>query len=96
MRETTVQPRLFLRFCEVTLPVTNPLIRAAGKLNLAAYDVLREGRKYYITTEIGCMELGDEVRVALMPGEVCQDLVVGGASLTAAGSFQSFALLPLT
>ncbi len=34
------------------------------------------------------MELGGTVRVALMPGEVCQDLVVGGSSLTAQGSFR--------
>lgn len=80
---------LRLRFAEVTVPVTNPLIRLAGKLNLAAYDVLRDGRNYYIRTEIGFMELGDTVRVALMPGEVCQDLVVGGGSLTAEGSFRS-------
>lgn len=78
---------LNLRFAEVTVPVTNGIIELAGKLNLASYDVLREGRQYFIVTEIGYMELGNMVRVALMPGEVCQDLVVGGGSLTAELSF---------
>jgi hypothetical protein len=67
--------------------VTNGIIQLAGKLNLAAYDVLRDGKNYSVITEIGYMELGGTVRVALMPGEVCQDLVIGGASLTAQGSF---------
>ena len=89
VQETDVPAELLLRFAEVTVPVTNRIIRLAGKLNLASYDVLRDGRDYYITTEIGYMELGGTVRVALMPGEVCQDLVVGGASLTAAGSFRN-------
>ena len=87
-REKELAADLNLRFAEVTVPVTNRIIRLAGKLNLAAYDVLREGRDYFITTEIGYMELGGAVRVALMPGEVCQDLVVGGGSLTADGSFR--------
>ena len=87
VRPTDVPADLKLRFAEVSVSVTNGIIKLAGKLNLAAYDVLREGRNYFITTEIGFMELGGKVRVALMPGEICQDLVVGGASLTAEGSF---------
>lgn len=86
VEETALEPLFNLAFREVDIQVRNPFIRIAGKLNLAAYDVLKEGRKYFIRTEIGYMELGS-VRVALMPGEVCQDLVVGGTSVTADGSF---------
>ena len=78
---------LKLRFAEVTVPVTNGIIELAGKLNLASYDVLCEDGKYFINTEIGFMELGGAVRVVLLPGEVCQDLVVGGGSLMAEVSF---------
>ena len=87
VRETDVPARLNMQFAQVTVPVTNAFIRIAGRLNLAAYDVLRENRNCFIRTEIGYLELGGVVRAALMPGEVCQDLVVGGTSVTAAGSF---------
>ena len=89
VEEMRLDPLFNIRFKQVDIEVTNPLIRIAGKLNLAAYDVLKKGRDYYIRTEIGYMELGGgKVRVALMPGEVCQDLVVGGTSLTADGAYK--------
>jgi hypothetical protein len=58
-----------------------------GKINLVSYDILKESGRYYFVTEIGYMQLGNDVKIALMPGEICQDLVVGGSSLTADGSF---------
>lgn len=85
--ETDVSPCLNLRFSEVRIEVTNPLMRAVGKINLVSYDILKESGKYYFVTEIGYMQLGNDVKIALMPGEICQDLVVGGSSLTANGSF---------
>ncbi len=88
---SVVAPCLNLRFEEVTIEVTNPLIKAAGKLNLAAYDVLTTHGRYFLVTEIGYMQLGEDIKIVLMPGEVCQDLVVGGTSLTAAGSYSGTA-----
>ncbi|MBQ6268141.1 MAG: hypothetical protein IJK64_10285 [Clostridia bacterium] len=82
----TLDPLLNIRLAEIKLKVTNPLIKLVGKLNLANYSVCKEGLGYYIFTEIGYMELGDQ-HFVMTPGEVVQDLVAGGASLTAAGSF---------
>ena len=81
-----LDPLLNLRLKEVCVPVTNPLILLAGKLKLANYNILKDGKgKYAVVTEIGYLQLGD-VPVALVPGELVSDLYAGGASLTKEGS----------
>lgn len=84
--ERTLDPVLNIKITEVQIPVTNPLILLVGKLNLVNYTVCKDGLKYYIFAEIGYMEMGD-VKVVFMPGEIVQDLVAGGTSLTAEGSY---------
>lgn len=84
--EKELEPVLNTLFKEVKIKVTNPLIQLVGKLDLANYDVYKENHRYYIFTEIGYMEFGG-VKIALMPGEIVQDLVAGGGSLTAEGSY---------
>ncbi len=86
VEERVLEPKLNLLIKEVKIQVTNPLIQLVGKLNLVNYTVCKEGFKYYVFAEIGYMEMGD-VKIALMPGEIVQDLVCGGDSLTAEGSF---------
>ena len=85
-KETKVEPILNLRIHKVELPVTNPVIKAAGKLGVVNYLIKRSGSAYYITTEIAYMEIGKDIRIAFVPGEVCTDLIYGGDSLTAEGS----------
>ncbi len=84
--EKVLEPNLNIIIKEVKIKVTNPLIQLVGKLNLVNYTVCKEGLSYYIFAEIGYMEIGG-VKVALMPGEIVQDLICGGDSLTADGSF---------
>ncbi len=85
-KEIVLEPNLNIINKEVKIKVTNPLIQLVGKLNLVNYTVCKEGLSYYIFAEIGYMEMGD-VKVAFLPGEIVQDLVCGGGSLTADGSF---------
>ncbi|MBQ6019030.1 MAG: hypothetical protein IJL26_02520, partial [Clostridia bacterium] len=86
--ETPVEPILNIRLKQVKIPVTNPLMKLVGKLGLVNFEVLRDGRGGYLgVTEIGYLELGRRFRAVLVPGEYCQDLLSGGASLTAEGSF---------
>lgn len=84
--ETVVEPYLNIKIKEAKIQVTNPLIQLVGKLNLVNYAVCKENLKYYIFAEVGYMEIGG-VKIALMPGEIVQDLICGGDSLTADGSF---------
>lgn len=87
VEEKEVKPLLNIRLKEVKVPVRNPLIEAVGKLRLVNYKILTEGKgEYALYTEIGYMELGKELKIALVPGEFCCDLLTGGASLYADGS----------
>ncbi|MBQ6265595.1 MAG: hypothetical protein IJK60_09130 [Clostridia bacterium] len=98
VEEVDVDPLFNIVIKEVFVPVTNPLIILAGKLNLANYKVLRTGfRKYEICTEIGYIEFGRQLKAVMMPGEVVQDIVAGGSSLTADGSYsgKDFEYAPL-
>ena len=86
VEERVLEPNLNIIIREAKIQVTNPLIQLVGKLNLVNYTVCKDGLKYYIFAEIGYMEIGG-VKVALMPGEIVQDIICGGDSLTAEGSF---------
>lgn len=81
-----LSPLLNIRIDEARVRITNPLIKLVGKLNLVNYDVYKELCQYYVFVEIGYLQIGD-VKIALMPGEIIQDLVAGGDSLTAEGSY---------
>lgn len=99
VKETVVKPLLNIKLKEVNLCVTNPLIQAVGKLNLASYKVLREtDGTYSIVTEIGYIEIGKNLSIVMVPGEFCSDLLCGGESLKAEGSFNEtdFPYPPLT
>lgn len=85
-KETEVAPILNIRLAKVEIPVTNPVIKAAGKLGVVNYLIKKAGGNYYVTTEIGYMEMGENIKIAFAPGEICTDLIYGGKSLTAENS----------
>jgi len=86
--ETPVEPFFNIRLATVEVPVTNPLIQLAGKLNLANYTVIKCGLfKYKVNVEIGYLEFGKQLKVCMVPGEMCADLIAGGSSTKAEGSF---------
>ena len=88
VKEKTLEPIFNLKIKSVRIRVKNPLMILVGKLDLVNYQIYKDGlTKYYMYSEIGYAEFGD-VKVAMMPGEICQDLVYGGGSLTAEGSFK--------
>lgn len=84
--EQEVEPVLNIRLKKVEIQATNPVIILAAKLQVVNYLVKKADKKYFITTEIGYMEMGDKLKVAFAPGELCTDIAYGGASLTAEGS----------
>jgi hypothetical protein len=86
--ETKLDPILNVRLKEVQIEVNNPLMVLVGKIDITCYKMYKEGiNKYYMFTEIGYAEFGN-VKVAMVPGELVQDIMYGGASLTAEGSFK--------
>lgn len=87
--EVKVPPLLNVLFTPVKIKVTNKIIELAGKLRLANYEVISGKDGYSIVTETGYISFGEIFRAAAVPGEFCQDLLVGGASLKEAHSFRS-------
>ena len=75
--------KLNLYLKNVEIHISNSLIEAVGKLNMANYVVIKnEDGSYSTFTEIGYMEIGDCFKTVFLPGEICQDLVApNGRSL---------------
>ncbi len=86
VEERELESKLNIKLKTVELEITNPIMKAAGKLGVVNYliKVTKDG-KYFVTTEIGYLEMGD-VKILMVPGEFCSDLAFGGDSLTADGS----------
>ena len=81
-----VEPFFNIYLKQSEVHISNDLIETAGKLNLANYLVITNkdanGNVYYTTyTEVGFVQFGNSFKAVMMPGEICQDLIVGGSSL---------------
>ncbi len=76
--ETKVSPLLNIRYKEITLPIDNQVLVVAGKAGLFENCVKNVDGVYSVVTEIGYMELGDELAFAIIPGEIGAELVYGG------------------
>ena len=75
---------------ELFLPAGNKILELAAKLKLVNNTVVRvtmkndrfvgtDERELYFPTEIGFVELGPDLRLAMVPGELMPELAVGGA-----------------
>ncbi|MDR2686894.1 MAG: hypothetical protein LBB75_04020 [Oscillospiraceae bacterium] len=81
--ETELQPQLNIRLNEVRVDIENPVVRWAAKRDMLNMNVLRDGKKLLGSTEIGLLELGGAVTVALLPGECTPGLAWRGIDTTA-------------
>lgn len=85
--ETEVAPILNIRLKNVEVQITNPVILLAAKLQIVNYLAKKTAKgEYFINTEIGYMEMGENLKVTFVPGEFCADLAYGGSSLKAENS----------
>ena len=77
-----VAPVLNIKLESMTVAVTNGVYKAFGKLSLAN-NVMYKDENGNITaaTEIGYMELGDNLKVILCPGETYAELIIGGENM---------------
>ncbi|MBQ7956833.1 MAG: hypothetical protein IJ279_02255 [Clostridia bacterium] len=88
VEETEVEPILNVRIKEIRIPVTNNFIKLAGRANLVTYNILRtEKGTYEVVSETGYIEIGKQMKAVTAPGEIVQDIIYGGGSITAEGSF---------
>jgi hypothetical protein len=85
-----VEPLINVTIDELFLPAGNKILELAAKLKLVNNAVTRvtmkndrfvsaKERELYFPTEIGFAELGDTLKLAMVPGELMPELAVGGA-----------------
>ncbi|MCR5041040.1 MAG: hypothetical protein K6C36_02930 [Clostridia bacterium] len=76
--DVPVAPHLAAKYATVTVELDNPILLLAGKTGLITNYVYREGTKRFIESEIGYMELGNDLAFAFFPGELAPELAFGG------------------
>lgn len=76
--ETEVSPLLNIRYKETLLPLTNSILLLAGKASLFENVIRIQKDEYFVLTEIGYMEIGDDLAFAIVPGELAPELAYGG------------------
>lgn len=76
--EKEVAPLLNIRSEEVFYTITNQILVFAGKMGLVTNRCVINGDEYQVVSEIGYMELGEDLAVALVPGEIAAELIYGG------------------
>ena len=85
-----IEPLINVTLDELFLPAGNKILELAAKLKLVNNAVTRvtmkddrfvsaKERELYFPTEIGFAELGDTLKLAMVPGELMPEIAVGGA-----------------
>ena len=76
--EIELQPVLNVAMKEVTIETDNQILTLVVREGLINSVITKDGLSYNIITEIGYMELGNEVGVVMIPGEIAPELIWGG------------------
>lgn len=76
--EEKLDPVLNIKMQEVTLDVDNQILTLAAREDILNAVITKSGDNYKMVTEIGYMELGNNVAIFLCPGEFDPLLVYGG------------------
>lgn len=76
--EKEVEPLLNIKYKEVLFPVKNGILYLGAKVGLFEALVEKDGKNLYVKTEIGYMELGNDLAFAITPGELAAEIAYGG------------------
>ena len=78
--EVEVEPIFNIAFTETWVKVENNILVLAAKGGLLLNNVARTGLgKYEIVTEVGYAEIGKDIAIAIIPGELAPEIAFGGA-----------------
>ena len=81
-QERRVATFINIRNREIFIPADNPILIAAAKTGLVNNTVLHDAKEesgYCFVSEIGYAEIGRELSLALIPGELAPEILLGGA-----------------
>lgn len=76
--EEMLSPILNISFTEVALTADNPVLTLAVREGIVDSVVTKNGSNFTLITELGYMELGNKIGVALIPGEIAPEILFGG------------------
>ena len=75
-----VKPVLNIKSVQFTIQIENNLIALLGKTSIADNLVLKDDNwNYYTVSEVGYLEIGDNMKVYMSPGETFGELLFGGS-----------------
>ncbi len=77
--EQALAPVLNVSFSEIALTVDNPVHILAAREGIIDCVVTKNGSGFTVVTEVGYMELGNKVGIAMIPGEIAPEILWGGA-----------------
>ncbi len=81
-----VKPILNVAHKQVEVKVDNFIFRLAERAGVTSAKAYRDDGKIKMTTEIGYAEIGENIKILMMPGEAFPEIIYGGFS-TAENSF---------
>lgn len=77
--EEKLDPVLNVALKEVPITADNQILTLAVRLGIVDSLITKDGLEFTLVTEIGYMELGNKVGIALVPGEIAPEILWGGA-----------------
>ena len=78
--EKEVAPILNIKFSEVWIDINNNILLLAAKGGLLKNNIHKNGfNKYSIVSEVGYAEIGEDIAIAIIPGELAPEIAFGGA-----------------
>lgn len=76
---TEVKPVLNIKLRQFKVRIDNNIIALLGKTSVADNYVLKDNwGRYYTVSEVGYLEIGDNMKVYMSPGETFGELLLGG------------------
>lgn len=79
VKKEEVKSVLNIKSMQFTVQIENNLIALLGKTSIADNLVLKDNRgNYYTVSEVGYLEIGDNMKVYMSPGETFGELLFGG------------------
>ena len=73
-----VEPILNIRHAQIDFEVNNFVFLLAASADLCNVDAYKEDGKVYLTSEIGYVEIGKNIKIIEAPGEALPELIYGG------------------
>ena len=73
-----VEPILNIKHAQVDFEVNNFIFLLAERAGLCNVKAFKEDGKVYLTSEIGYVEIGKNVKIVEAPGEVMPEIIYGG------------------